>query len=136
MMSQRRSERERYWREVMREQRASGMSVAAFCRERGVSVTSLYKWRGKLKLRSTIDPTTDRGELAIDGPVREVAMRNGEPTETTLAKFVPVELPLPSTAKRTGCEVVLPDGCRIIVSTQCDASRLREILEVLQGRAC
>ena len=136
MMSQRRSERERYWREVMREQRSSGMWVAAFCRERGVSVASLYKWRAKLKRLATVDATVGNSDLASDGAVRDFAMRNGESTEKALAKFVPVQLPLPLTAKRTGCEVVLPDGCRIIVPTQCDASWLREIFEVLQGRAC
>lgn len=141
MMSRRGSERERYWRGVMREQRASGLSMAAFCRGRGVAVTSLYNWRGELKRRAAKGSKMDAGELANNEPVRGSATRNGEPTETPRAKFVPVDLPAspltkPPSTKQTSCEVVLPNGCRILVPMQCDASWLREILEVLKDRAC
>lgn len=54
----------------------------------------------------------------------------------TAAKFVPLKLDAPIMPMRPGCEVVLPDGCRIIVPIQCDANWLREILEALQGSAC
>jgi hypothetical protein len=100
----------------------SGLSIAAFCRERKVPAASFYHWRRKL---------ADRESLS---------------GEDATAKFVPVELPalpdatLPDAtlpdATRASCEVVLPDGCRIIVPTQCDASWLREILVALEGRAC
>jgi hypothetical protein len=36
------------WELVLQEQAASGKSVAAFCRERGLSESSLGYWRGKL----------------------------------------------------------------------------------------
>jgi hypothetical protein len=107
-------ERERYWRGVIRDQKASGLSISAFCRERKVPEASFFSWRRKL---------TDRQ--------RPVERKN------TAAKFVALEVPpSPPVATRTGCEVVLPNGCRIIVSTQCDASWLREILGVLQEQSC
>ena len=136
MMARRRLERERYWRDVVREQGTSGVSMAAFCRERDLSVTSLYKWRSELKRRAAMDATAASNEPASNEPVRGVATRDGASTNVSVAKFVPIELPPPATAKQAGCEVVLPDGCRIIVSTQCDVSWLREILEVLKDRAC
>ena len=52
------------------------------------------------------------------------------------AKFVPIELPTPSAARPVGCEVVLPDGCRIISSGPCDPNWLREIIQLVQERAC
>jgi len=110
-------EREPFWRGVIRDQKVSGLSIASFCRERKVPAASFYHWRRKL---------ADRESLS---------------GEDATAKFVPVELPalpdatLPA-ATRSSCEVVLPDGCRIIVPTQCAASWLREILVALEGRAC
>ena len=113
-------ERERYWRGVMRDQEASGLSISAFCRERQVPAASFFSWRRKLADR---DQSGER-----EAPIQR---------EDTAAKFVSLELPLsPPGATRTGCEVVLPNGCRLIVSAQCDAGWLREILGALQEGSC
>ncbi len=113
-------EREKYWRGLVRDQKASGLSISAFCRERKVPASSFFNWRRKLADR-------DRpGEL-------KVANQNKD----TAVKFVSLELPAsPPAAARVGCEVVLPNGCRIIVPTQCDAGWLGEILGALQEKAC
>jgi len=84
------------------------MSISAFCRKRNVSTASYFSWRRRLTQPDQNDTT---------------------------AKFVPLTLDAPS-ATRPGCEVVLPDGCRIIVPRQCDVNWLREILEALQGSSC
>lgn len=39
---------ERRWRGIVLEQGASGMSVAAFCRERGLATSSLFAWKRRL----------------------------------------------------------------------------------------
>ena len=106
-------DRERYWRGLIRDQKASGLSISAFCRERKVPAASFFNWRRKLAER--FDPVE---------------------REDTTAKFVSLELPPPPGTARTGCEVVLPNGCRIIVPTQCDAGWLREILGALQESSC
>jgi hypothetical protein len=36
------------WRELVRRQRSSGLSVAAFCARHGIAVPSLYAWRRRL----------------------------------------------------------------------------------------
>jgi len=41
-------EREQYWRKVIRDQAASGLSIAAFCREHQVPAASFFAWRRKL----------------------------------------------------------------------------------------
>ena len=52
MMACRRSlERARFWRGMIRDQEASGLSVSAFCRERKAVSTSFFKWRRKLAER-------------------------------------------------------------------------------------
>lgn len=100
------SGRERFWRGVILEQKSSGLSISAFCRKRDLSQGSFFRWRRKLM-------QCDR--------------------EDAVTKFIPVALDAPTTATRPGCEVVLPDGCRIIVPIGGDAAWLREILEAVQG---
>lgn len=114
-------ERERYWRGVVREQRASGLGISAFCREHEVPLSSFFQWRRKLQER-------DRKNESVAG--------SSTPREDSVAKFVPVELPAPPMARRADCEIVLADGCRVIVPTHCDAAWLSEILGALRERAC
>ena len=42
------SERERYWRGVLRQWQASGMNRAAFCRLRDISYHTLSRWKGRI----------------------------------------------------------------------------------------
>jgi transposase-like protein len=119
MVRGRNTEQEQYWRGVLGDQLSSGLSITAFCREREVSAASFFSWRRKLADR-------DRG----------VAHENAVEREETAAKFVPIELPSPPSAVRSCCEVVLPDGCRIIVPVRFDAGSLREILGALREQPC
>lgn len=42
------SERERYWRSVLEQWQASGMSRAAFCRRQGISYHGLNYWKDRV----------------------------------------------------------------------------------------
>lgn len=121
MARRRNLERERYWRGVIREQRTSGLGISAFCREHEVPLSSFFQWRRRLQER-------DRK----NEPVPD----NSMPREDSAAKFIPVQLPAPHRARRADCEIVLADGCRVIVPTHCDAAWLSEILGALRERAC
>ncbi|MCP4002861.1 MAG: transposase [bacterium] len=121
MARRRNLERDRYWRGVIREQRASGLGISAFCREHEVPLSSFFQWRRKLQERQHQD---------------EPAAGRSEAQEDSVAKFVPVQLHSPPTATRAGCEIVLADGCRVIVPTQCDATWLGQILATLKEGAC
>jgi len=109
MAGDRSSERARYWGEVIRDQAASGLSISAFCRERGVSPPSFFDWRRKL--------TGGGGE------------------EVAANKFMTIELPPPSTTQSC-LEVALPNGLRVLVPSRFDADALRELLGVLGVPAC
>ena len=104
-------DREHYWRGLIEDQKGSGLSISAFCRQREVPAGSFFNWRRKLVERER--------SLEAAGS----------------AKFVPIELSAPP-ARQAGCEVVLPDGCRIIVPPQCAAGWLREIFMALRERPC
>ena len=130
MMAQRRSmDREGNWRSLISKQEASGMSVSAFCRQHEVPESSFYSWKRKLKQRRRED------ELSHESKSQERPRRD-MPRNNTAATFVPLELHAPPAVARANGEVVLSDGCRIIVSSQCDPGWLREIIQVVQERAC
>ena len=67
------------WRKLLEDQRASGLPVTAFCRERGIAASSLFAWRRRLargepvfkpvKVAATPAPSRrggDGGEGAIE----------------------------------------------------------------------
>ena len=54
-------EREAYWRDVLREQKASGLWISAFCRDKGISEGSFYNWRASWRSSRT---SSHRSRLA------------------------------------------------------------------------
>jgi putative transposase len=44
------SKREKKWAELIRQQQQSGVSVSAFCRDRGFSDQTFYNWRKRLSV--------------------------------------------------------------------------------------
>jgi hypothetical protein len=67
-------ERADYWREVIREQEASGLSIAGFCRQRGVGQASFYNWRAKLRQQD--DPANRQAAKFF--PIELSAMPSGQ----------------------------------------------------------
>lgn len=59
------------WEATLKEQSASGQSMIAFCRERGISANSFQYWRSKLRRES------DRGKFIKVGAssVIEIELR-------------------------------------------------------------
>ena len=47
------AERAGFWRELIEAQAASGLSIDAYCRRRGVSTASFYAWRRRLVEQAT-----------------------------------------------------------------------------------
>ena len=100
------------WRRIIREQRTSGLSVAAYCQRIGVSTWSFYSWR--LRLRAE----------------RE-----------TSAQFVEVKATRPSTIASaegpshdpSGIELHLSGGRCVIVRPRFDHQTLRDLLHVLEA---
>ena len=126
MTGQERSAREEYWQGMMRQQKNSGLSISAFCREHEVAEGSFFYWRRKLT-----NGQSQKRAAGEDEETRRSSRRNN-----AVAKFIPVEIPTANRTAGASCEVVLPDGCRIIVPTHCDAEWLGKLLVVLGERAC
>jgi hypothetical protein len=112
----RRGEREGVWREVMRDQAASGLSISAFCRDRKLSPASFFNWRRKLADRELAsaatgdvrpdDAATGQSPLDRPGIVDDAASLDGA---AIASKFVALDLPLSAAAE---LQTDLPDASK------------------------
>ena len=107
--TKRRSEREQFWRRVIRDQQQSGTSIKAFCQSRGVSQPAYFVWRKKLALRKHTN---------------------------TRADFVPVKVAPDTPVPSSGIEIVLDRGRRVRVEPGFDRQLLSDVLTVLEERPC
>jgi hypothetical protein len=130
MAVQRHRERWQYWRDVIRRQEESGLSVAAFCREEQVAPASFFAWRKKLAEADQQHENAAPEQNAKNA----VPERDANASPAVGAKFMPIELaPWPQNA--ANFEIVHPDGYRVVVPARFDAESLREILLVLKEAA-
>ena len=122
--------KETFWREQLERQAASGLSIAAWCRQNQVAITSFHYWRRTLARR--VQPNA--------APQPESAILNP-------AAFVPVlvetalQAPLPKTdlvIHDAGMlEILFPQSsARVRVAPGFDAPTLSRLLDVLERRAC
>lgn len=96
------------WRRWVQEQRASGMTVRAFCRRRRLAEPSFYAWRRQLDRRDAIS-----------------------------AAFVPVHVVVDEAQRSAGTlDVMLSGGRRVRVAPGFDAQTLQRLLAVLEEKPC
>jgi transposase-like protein len=99
-------QRETFWREVVAGHRKSGLSVRAFCRQRGLSEPNFYAWRRTLDER---DRTT----------------------RVQPAKFVPVEV-----VSEPMVEVVLPRGVVVRLPSSSEPTAIARLVTALESASC
>lgn len=105
--------REPHWRAVVRECRRSGLTIAEFCRRRGINAGTFAWWKQELKRRDHLR------------------------RRTTRARFVPVRVVGPtSAASPADLEIELRNGRRLRVCSDVDAGVLRRVLDVLEEPRC
>lgn len=104
------SEKESFWRRIVRDQPASGFTVRAWCDQHRISTTSFHWWR------------------------RELAQRDERRPKV---RFAPVRVVEREAADADGrIEIVLARGQRIRISGRVDRQMLADVLAVLEGQAC
>jgi len=98
------------WRQIVREQAASGLSSAAWCQQRGLVASTFHWWRG------------------------ELARRDAQRAQAT---FVPVQVQPGVLSPEPGSiEILLTGGRRIRLCGPVDRRVLAEVVAVLEGAAC
>lgn len=104
------SRKETYWRRQLQKQKASGLSLRAFCRQHALAESAFYYWR------------------------REIEWRDREHNRTATRAFVPVEVKTPAHAP--SIEVALACGHVVRLRPGFDADTLRKLLALLEESSC
>ena len=91
------------WPEIISEQNTSGLSVSAYCRQKGINEKTFYNWRKKLGNPQESKP---EGFIQIKA------------TERVLGKMLSIQT---------------PGGYRLEVESGVDKSYVQSILEILAG---
>jgi hypothetical protein len=108
------------WNALLREFRRSGLTQAAFCERRGISIHSFRKHLYRV-------------------PAPKPTPAN-HPSSDAAAHFLPVTIlpdPIPAAvATRQSLELLLDNGRRIAVAPGFDPQTLRQLITVVEERPC
>jgi hypothetical protein len=119
------------WAALIDEWRGSGLSLPAFCERNGLNFGTMQGWVYK---------RTHKG--ALEQARREAGgvVASGEDSPAAAASFLPVRVidtePGREGAGRSGVEVVIGAGRRVVIGEGFDAETLRRVVAVLEGRTC
>ena len=103
------------WREILRRQADSGVSVREYCATEGVSEPSFYAWRKRLRetVKNGRQPPVPSRQQSDKGPL-----------------FVPVKL----LDSAPALEIIHPLGYRIQLTGEVNPIALRHVIETLDER--
>ena len=110
-------EAELRWREILKRQAGSGLSVREFCAAEGISQPSFYAWRRKFRERKNDGSQPRRTRRPKDTPDKG-------------RLFVPMKL---LDAVQT-LEIIHPLGYRVQVTGEVNPVTLRQVIETLDER--
>lgn len=99
-------ERYEHWGEVVKQQEASGLSVAAYCRQEGIQRSQFFAWRRRLRDR-----------------------------DQSTGEFVPMSFREESAGVASGVAVVV-GRVRLELSSGFDESELRRALRIVESAVC
>ncbi len=113
------AQKEVYWRDLVKRQARSGLSVRRFCAEQDISEPSFYGWRKRLAQR-------DRRKVTL----------SSRPSKTESADSVNGQafIPLAVTESGRTLEVVHPLGYRVRITGEVNAKLLKQVLDALGER--
>ena len=118
------------WAALVDQWRQSGLSLPAFCQQHGLSRGSMQNWVYKPELNRAVEAARRESQAPVDAP----------PAPAAVPAFLPVRV-VPAVAgseasDRSGGEVVIGVGRRVVIGAGFDAETLRRVVAVLEGRTC
>ena len=122
------------WARLIDQWRASGLSLPAFCSQHGLKRGTLQNWVYKTSLKQAVEQARRQvGSAHTPG-------QDPPPLPAPSPAFLPIRIAEPAAASpvpdRTGVEVVLAAGRRIVVGAGFDPDTLRRVIAVLEDRPC
>jgi transposase len=116
-------ERKRFWRDLVERQTASGLTIAKFCAEAGVSQNSFYVWKKRLR--------TTAPDRQVMTPRRKHRRKKAVAKSLVPVRVIPDVSHQPPTAK--AIEIAWPNGIALRVAPGCDCQTLREVFGLLSS---
>ena len=114
-------ERKRFWRDLVERQPTSGLNIARFCADAGVSQNAFYVWKKRLLT------TTQQDRAAIP-------RRKHRRKKVVAKSLVPVRV-IPDVSHQQpiakAIEIAWPNGIALRVAPGCDTQTLREVFDML-----
>ena len=124
------------WAALIDEWRQSGLSLPAFCQRHGLSRGTMQNWVYKPALQRAVEAARPDVRARTDGP----GHADGPPSSKPSPAFLPVRvaevMATSGGSDRTGVEIVLGAGRRVVVGVGFDSETLRRVVAVLEGRPC
>jgi transposase-like protein len=126
------------WRQRVKRQRESGLSIAEFCRRERVSPHSFHAWKRKLREVGAVRRMSTSAAAAKRSGNRQAIVTPRRKPRHTIANPLPpgsrgfLELPMASVRPSPFIEVALADGTVIRVPQQ-NVTALIAMLRVLRG---
>ena len=114
-------ERKRFWGDLIERQRTSGLNIAQFCAEAGVSQNSFYVWKKQLQT------TAQQGRAAM--PPRKHRPKKAAAKSLVPVRVIPDIGHQPPTTR--AIEVAWPNGIALRIPTGFDSKTLREVFVLL-----
>jgi len=112
----------RCWQRVLQDQRRSGLSQSAFCRQQGIALSTYFWWKRRLR----------DGDSALG----IAATRSASDASASEAHLVPVHVTRPehvlsAAFAEAAYELVVPDGLIVRIPVRFDAESLERLLRLV-----
>ncbi len=122
------AEKESFWRLVLEEQRGSGLSVRAFCKQESLAEASFYGWRKELEKR---DQAAEERCAGTDS--EQPGTVSAQPTMIPVNVVDEAAPPSPVVSPSSTCslEVLTPSGFTLRFDRQLEPERLRILLHAI-----
>lgn len=124
-------EREQFWQDLIERQPASGVSIARFCKQVGVSANSFFVWKRRLR------PQMGRARRAKPTSRSRALVRSSRSNSPGAAAspLVPVRLladpDRPRAPHAAVIEVEWPNGVVLRVPAECNGRVVRDVVKAL-----
>jgi len=116
-------EQKRFWRDLVDRQPTSGLNIARFCADAGVSQNAFYVWKKRLLT------TTQQDRVAISR--RKHRRKKAGAKSLVPVRVIPDVSRQPPTPK--AIEITWPNGIALCVAAGCDSKILREVFGLLSS---
>ena len=127
------------WRQHVSGQRASGLSIAAYCQRRGIATATFYAWKRKLqgppRLRSArqrVTPTSRAGKGDSSPSLRQRPQNVASLSASPRREHDFLQLPIREVRSSPWIELTLIDGTLVRIPQE-NLTALTTLLCVLRG---